>query len=236
MSNSSNSSTHLIENPSVKFISSTLPFIENEPEIKTIDQLIAYCARVSNPSNQNNPNSSKLIKYCIDHKHWSILEMASVCLEITTSRAIAAQVLRHRSFHFQEFSQRYAKSQSFQPIDLRLQDSKNRQNSIETEDPELKAWFDLEYKNILEHSTRLYETALEKGVAKEVARFILPLSTTTRLYMNGTIRDWVHYINLRTGLETQKEHRIIANEAKLIFIDKFPIIADALGWINDEVI
>jgi thymidylate synthase (FAD) len=221
--------------PCVNFIASTVPAIMDEPSIVTIDQLIAYCARVSNPNNQNNPNSSKLIKYCIDHKHWSILEMASVCLEITTSRAIAAQILRHRSFHFQEFSQRYAQSQSFQTIETRLQDTKNRQNSLTTDDTNLDEWFQTEYQKFLTASSTLYNQALDRGIAKEVARFVLPLSTTTRLYMNGTIRDWVHYINLRTGPETQKEHRIIAELAKSIFVAKFPIIAEALGWSVESI-
>ena len=193
------------------------------------ERLIAYCARVSSPT-QDNPEYSKLLKYCIKNAHWSVFEMASLCVEITTSRAIAQQILRHRSFHFQEFSQRYAAATSIEIYDARRQDIKNRQNSIDDMTKEDQIWFLDAQMELSDKSLSLYEQALKKGIAKEQARFLLPLATTTKLYMHGTVRDWIHYINLRASNGTQLEHQEIALAIKDIFLDKFPTICEALEW------
>lgn len=190
---------------------------------------IAYCARVSS-SQQDNPEINKLLKYCLKHRHMSIFEMASMCLEIQTSRAIAPQILRHRSFSFQEFSQRYAGITSFEEVSPRRQDTKNRQNSFDDLDEDALTWF----KTMKEHQEMVavasYEHAISRGISKESARFLLPLSTSTKLYMSGTIRSWITYLEVRCGPETQKEHRDIANEIKKIFTEQLPIISEALGW------
>lgn len=193
------------------------------------EKTIMYTARVSNPSNQTSSNP-KLLKYCIDHGHWSIFEMANMCIEIETSRAIAAQILRHRSFSFQEFSQRYAEALGFEEYPARRQDSKNRQNSIDDMSEEDKKWFLDAQKEIRGISWNLYIEALRRGVAKEQARFLLPLSTKTKLYMNGSIRSWLHYLDLRCANGTQLEHKEIADAIKKIFIEQLPIIAEAKGW------
>jgi len=194
------------------------------------EKTIGYCARVSNPKNQDNPDVAGLLRFCIKHGHWSIFEMANMVVEIETSRGIAAQILRHRSFSFQEFSQRYAEAQGFEEVKPRRQDKKNRQNSLDDLHKHDKEWF----KNVLSEQNRRsysqYKEALSRGIAKESARFLLPLNTQTRMYMNGTIRSWIHYIELRTHESTQKEHRDIANEIKGIFSQHLPVIADALGW------
>jgi thymidylate synthase (FAD) len=198
------------------------------------EKLMAYCARVSNPSNQDSDNYAKLLKYCIDHQHWSIFEMASMSLEINTTRGIAAQILRHRSFNFQEFSQRYADttllSEEIPVFELRRQDTKNRQNSIDDITDETRVKWNTKIREHFAKSKALYDGMIADGIAKECARFILPLATPTKLYMNGTIRSWIHYINLRSAHGTQKEHMIIANEAKEIFKTQFPIISEALSW------
>lgn len=194
------------------------------------EKLISYCARVSNPENQSNPNYEKLLKYCIDNKHWSVTEMGSMCLEITTSRAIAQQILRHRSFHFQEFSQRYSKVTEFETYEARRQDLKNRQNSINDLTKETKLWFETRLIKVQEDSKWFYEEALNKGISKESARFLLPLSTQTKLYMHGTVRDWIHYINLRIGNGTQLEHKDIALKCQEIFKEQLPLISKALLW------
>jgi thymidylate synthase (FAD) len=195
---------------------------------------IAYCARVSNPNNQNNENISKLLKYCIDHNHWSIFEMAFMTLEINTSRGIAAQILRHRSFTFQEFSQRYADASHLTeeiPLpELRSQDHKNRQNSIDDIDQEKLVRYNVMMRQHFAKSKALYDDMLKDGIAKECARFVLPLATPTRLYMSGSVRSWMHYMQLRTANGTQKEHIDIANRCKDIFVEQFPIISQALGW------
>lgn len=196
------------------------------------EKLIAYCARVSSP-NPENPNIEGLLSYCIKNSHWSVFEMGSMCVEIVTSRAIAQQILRHRSFHFQEFSQRYAKATSFETYEARRQDLKNRQNSIDDMNENDLEWFYNAQEEIQYISNGLYEEALERGIAKEQARFLLPLSTTTKLYMHGTIRDWIHYLNLRNGYGTQKEHQAIALNIKKIFLDNLPIISNALEWKKD---
>jgi thymidylate synthase (FAD) len=195
---------------------------------------IAYCARVSNPQNQDSENVAKLIKYCIDHAHWSIFEMASLCLEINTTRGIAAQILRHRSFTFQEFSQRYADTtllaEEIPLFELRKQDTKNRQNSTNDLDEEIIYRWSSKLREHFAKSKAIYDGMIKDGIAKECARFVLPLATPTRLYMNGTIRNWIHYIELRSSNGTQKEHMDIANQCKSIFIQQFPIISEALDW------
>lgn len=192
------------------------------------EDLIAYCARVSNPSNQNNTTTApKLLKYLIKHKHWSPFEMASMTLEIKTSRAIAAQILRHRSFSFQEFSQRYSVAQELEEIEFRRQAEKNRQSST---DEFTDGFFLSKVREHLGKSVSLYNEAIKLGVAKESARLLLPLTTETTMYMSGTIRSWVHYIDLRSQQDTQKEHREIAEACKKIFIENFPNISLALDW------
>lgn len=192
-------------------------------------ELIAFCARVSNPSNQFNlETSEKLIRYLIKHKHWSPLEMVSACLEIETTRDIARQILRHRSFSFQEFSQRYAdptKDLDFVLREARLQDTKNRQNSIATDDPELTAWWNAKQKFIIDTVRSTYAEAIERGIAKEQARAILPEgNTVSRLYMNGTLRSWVHFIELRSANGTQLEHMEVARECAKVIADVFPMV------------
>ena len=194
---------------------------------------IAYCARVSNPKNQDNESIAGLLKYCIKHQHWSIFEQAFMTLEIETTRGLAAQILRHRSFTYQEFSQRYAESTALGDIELpelRRQDDKNRQNSIDDLDPKVVDKLNRQMNTLFTSAYSLYNQMLEEGVAKECARFVLPLATPTRLYMSGTVRSWLHYIELRTGHGTQKEHMEIASECKSIFSEQFPTIASAM-WL-----
>ncbi len=197
-------------------------------------ELIAFCARVSNPSNQFNMDTAdKLIRYLIKHKHWSPLEMVSACLEITTTRDIARQILRHRSFSFQEFSQRYAdptKDLDFVLREARLQDEKNRQNSIDTNDAALKAWWDAKQKFIIDTVRETYTEAIERGIAKEQARAILPEgNTVSRLYMNGTLRSWIHFIDLRSGNGTQKEHMEVARECAQVIAEAFPMSTEFIN-------
>lgn len=197
-------------------------------------ELIAFCARVSNPSNQFNMDTAdKLIKYLIKHQHWSPLEMVSACLEIETTRDIARQILRHRSFSFQEFSQRYAdptKDLDFVLREARLQDQKNRQNSIHTDDVALKAWWDAKQKFLIDYVKATYAEAIERGIAKEQARAILPEgNTVSRLYMNGTIRSWIHYIQLRKENGTQEEHRDVALECARVIAEAFPMAEDIIN-------
>ncbi len=219
---------------SVKLISITQPTGEHmqtlPEELQTPEGLIAYTARVSSP-HQDNPDYVRLLHYLIKHKHWSPFEMVDMTVEIVTSRAIAAQILRHRSFVFQEFSQRYAEVAEFETYEARRQDTKNRQNSIDDLSDEVKERFLEQQKAVQSLAYTLYREALANGVAKEQARFLLPLSTQTRLYMKGNLRSWIHYIELR-GLTpgTQKEHREIVMEIYYIFGCNFPIITQALGW------
>ena len=198
------------------------------------EQHIAYCARVSNPNNQDNENFAGLLKYCIKHQHWSIFEQAFMTLEMETTRGLAAQVLRHRSFTFQEFSQRYAStnllSSDIELPELRRQDTKNRQNSIDDMDPFEVQNLEMQTQTLFDSATALYEQMLNRGVAKECARNILPLATPTRIYMTGSVRSWIHYINLRSGHGTQKEHMQIAEGCREIFTEQFPEIATALEW------
>ena len=194
---------------------------------------IAYCARVSNPNNQDNEKFSGLLKYCIKHQHWSIFEQAFMTLEITTTRGIAAQILRHRSFTFQEFSQRYAPTSFLGDIELpelRRQDDKNRQNSIDDLDPVIVEKLNRQMITLFSSANNLYKQMLDAGVAKECARFVLPLATPTKLYMTGSIRSWLHYIELRSAHGTQKEHMDIANSCKKIFVEQFPSISEAMEW------
>lgn len=190
------------------------------------EQLIAYMARVSNPANQNNTETSaKLIKYLIDHKHWSPFEMVNMCVEIETTRSVAAQILRHRSFSFQEFSQRYAEVTTYPIIpDLRRQDFKNRQNSVDDLDPELVSSYEHDIIELFNSATELYDRMIADGVAKECARDVLPLATPTKLYMNGTIRSWIHYCQLRCANGTQKEHQIIAREVWKLLQEHLPSV------------
>jgi len=197
------------------------------------EKTMAHIARVSNPNNQDNPNYAGLLRYCIQHEHWSVFEQSFMTLEIETTRGLAAQILRHRSFTFQEFSQRYADSNLLGEIELpelRRQDVKNRQNSIDDLDPAISEKLQKQMITLFSSSLALYNQMLESGVAKECARFVLPLATPTRLYMSGSCRSWIHYINLRSAHGTQKEHMDIANECKSLFIETFPTIAEALEW------
>jgi thymidylate synthase (FAD) len=202
------------------------------------EKLMAYCARVSNPSGQNNDNIAKLLKYCIMHEHWSIFEQAFMTVEINTTRGIAAQILRHRSFTFQEFSQRYADatllSEDIPLFELRRQDNKNRQNSIDDISDETKVKWNTKIREHFAKSKAIYDGMIADGIAKECARFVLPLAVPTRLYMSGTIRSWIHYINLRSSHGTQKEHMDIANNIKRIFIQQLPVVSQSLEWANDQ--
>ena len=199
------------------------------------EKTMGYVARVSNPANQENPKVAGLLSYCIKHGHWSVFEQAHMTLEINTTRGIAAQILRHRSFTYQEFSQRYADSSLLAeeiPLpELRRQDTKNRQNSIDDVDPFVRQEFQIKMKKHFDEGMKLYKEMLDAGIAKECARFVLPLATPTRLYMTGSVRSWIHYIDLRSANGTQKEHMDIALGAKKIFIEQFPAVAEAMEWI-----
>ena len=201
------------------------------------EEQIAYIARVSNPNNQDNPNYAKLLAYCIKHQHWSIFEQAFMTLEIETTRGLAAQILRHRSFTFQEFSQRYADTSlmtkgSLIPIpELRRQDLKNRQNSTDDLDPDKVKMLEKEIAQHFHDAQDLYRYMIDMGVAKECARFVLPLAVPTRLYMSGSVRSWIHYIDLRSAHGTQKEHKVIAEECREIFKVQLPTVSEALGWV-----
>ena len=198
------------------------------------EQTMAYIARVSNPANQENENYAGLLKYCIKHNHWSVFEQSTMSLEIETTRGIAAQILRHRSFTFQEFSQRYADANLLGEIpvpELRRQDTKNRQNSTDDLGDYVKLTLQEKIRIHFKHSMTLYNDLLEHGVAKECARFVLPLATPTRIYMTGSCRSWIHYINLRSAHGTQKEHMVIAEECKKVFTEQFPAVSEALEWL-----
>jgi len=219
----------------VKLLSYSQPTGEfRDMGIADAQELIAYCARVSNPSNQlNTETSDKLIRYLVKHQHWSPLEMVSACIEITTTRDIARQILRHRSFSFQEFSQRYAdptKDMAFVTREARLQDTKNRQNSISTDDTELQAWWDAKQKFIIDQAQSIYSEAIAKGIAKEQARAVLPEGLTeSRLYMNGTLRSWIHFIELRSANGTQLEHQEVAIACAKVIAEIFPMTSDLLA-------
>lgn len=219
----------------VKLLSYSQPTSEfRDLGLADAQELIAYCARVSNPSNQlNTETSDKLIRYLVKHQHWSPLEMVSACIEITTTRDIARQILRHRSFSFQEFSQRYAdptKDMAFVTREARLQDTKNRQNSIQSNDSELHAWWDAKQKWIIEQASLTYKEAIERGIAKEQARAVLPEGLTeSRLYMNGTLRSWIHFIELRSANGTQLEHQEVAIACAKVIAEIFPMTTDLLA-------
>ncbi len=214
-----------------QLISYTQPYESEfqEPVADSPESLLAYCARVSSP-NQENPKYEKLLSYCMTKGHWSVFEMADMTVEITTSRAIAQQILRHKSFSFQEFSQRYATANlGFEKYQARRQDVTNRQNSIDDMNEEIIKWFNNAQHEMIQSSQRLYEGALERGVAKEQARFLLPLSTQTKLYMKGSIRSWIHYLESRLSFATQKEHREIAEEIFTILCEVFPVVGKLIG-------
>ena len=216
----------------VSLVSVTKPEIKG---IKNAEDLVAFCARVSNPSNQMNAETApKLLKFLIKHKHWSPFELVDMCVEIKTSRGIAAQILRHRSFSFQEFSQRYSEATDYEDVELRLQGDKNRQvgeDLLPKNHPEFNNLNGL-LAETLSLSEHCYQTMIDNGIAKEVARMVLPLTTQTTIYMKGSLRSWIHYIELRAQENTQKEHRLIAEDCKKIFINNFPVIAEALEWKN----
>jgi len=199
------------------------------------EQTMAYIARVSNPKNQDNEKYAGLLRYCIKHNHWSVFEQSTMTLEISTTRAIAAQILRHRSFTFQEFSQRYADSSLLGdkiPLpELRRQDDKNRQNSIDDLDPFEVQKLEMQMKTLFDSSMALYQQMLGRGVAKECARMVLPLCTPTKIYMTGSCRSWIHYIDLRSAHGTQKEHMDIANACRKVFMEQFPEVSEALEWV-----
>ena len=198
------------------------------------EKTMAYIARVSNPSNQDNENYSGLLRYCIKHNHWSVFEQSTMTLEIETTRAIAAQILRHRSFTFQEFSQRYAQTNSLGDIELpelRRQDLKNRQNSTDDLEPDIVDKLNKQMITLFSSSQSLYNQMIESGVAKECARMVLPLCTPTRIYMTGSCRSWIHYINLRSAHGTQKEHMEIAKKCQKVFTEQFPSVSEALEWV-----
>ena len=216
----------------VELVSITLPELQKQ---MSPEEFIVYIARVSNPSNQMNVETApRLINYLIKHKHWSPFEFVDMTVEIVTRRSIAAQILRHKSFAFQEFSQRYSSVTNIQDIELRKQAEKNRQSSAESHNPEWVGGVKLSdiISGHFQASLNLYNEMINAGIAREVARDILPLATETTLYMKGSIRSWIHYLELRTNEDTQKEHREIANEIKIIFSNKFPNIAEALEWKN----
>jgi thymidylate synthase (FAD) len=198
------------------------------------EKLMAYCARVSNPKGQDNDNYAKLLKYCIEHQHWSIFEHGFMTVEINTTRGIAAQILRHRSFTFQEFSQRYADTallaEDIPLFELRRQDTKNRQNSIDDISDEVRVKWNTKIREHFAKTKSIYDDMIKDGVAKECARFVLPLATPTRLYVSGNVRSWITYIALREKSGTQKEHMDIANGCKEIFVQQFPTISEALDW------
>ena len=209
---------------------SSVQLITSTPDA---EKSMAYIARVSNPKNQENDDFTGLIKYCIKNEHWSVFEQAYMTLQIETTRGIAAQILRHRSFTFQEFSQRYADSSQLGDIplpELRRQDFKNRQNSIADLPDELKKRFNTKIAVHFKDASDLYEELLEEGIAKECARFVLPLATPTRIYMSGSCRSWIHYIHLRSANGTQEEHKNIALSCKSIFKQSFPIVSKSLNW------
>ena len=199
------------------------------------EETMGYVARVSNPKNQDNPKVAGLLSYCIKHGHWSVFEQAHMTVEIETTRGLAAQILRHRSFTYQEFSQRYADSSMLSKVipipQLRRQDDKNRQNSIDDLDPFVVQDFDLKMQRHFVEGMKLYKEMLDAGVAKECARFVLPLATPTKLYMTGSVRSWIHYINLRSAHGTQKEHMDVAEGVRSIFSEQFPVVAKALEWV-----
>ena len=218
-----------------RIMNQTVKLISVTPDA---EKHMAYCARVSNPNNQDNENISRLLGYCIKHGHFSVFEQAFMTLEINTTRGLAAQILRHRSFTYQEFSQRYADtsflSEQIPLFELRRQDDKNRQNSIDDIPDEIRSKYNVLIREHFAKAKGIYDEMLKDGIAKECARFVLPLATPTRLYMSGTVRSWIHYISLREKNGTQKEHMDIAKECKTIFCEQFPTVAEALGGVEKD--
>jgi len=215
----------------VELIALTKPVKEDIKDF-TPEEIMGYVARVSNPANQmNSETAPKLLGYCIKNAHWSVFEHVSMTVSIETSRGIAAQILRHRSFCFQEFSQRYASATQNEVYPARRQDNKNRQNSIDDMSDDDKEFFRYAQEDVWATANTLYQEALSRGIAKEQARFLLPLSTQTKLYMTGNVRNWIHYLDLRCGNGTQLEHKEIADAIKMIFIEQFPSISEAKGWV-----
>ena len=208
-----------------------------ERGVKTAEQLIVYTARVSNPDNQDNVDTgAKLLKYCIEHGHWSIFETASMTVEIETTRAIAAQLLRHRSFTFQEFSQRYARTpDKAKTTPARMQDTKNRQSSLPCESDETSWWWEQEQRRAFHAAEEAYAAALSRGIAKEVARMVLPMATPTRLYMTGSVRSWIHYLKARLDPATQLEHRLVAEDIARVFAEEFTVVSEACSLREKEV-
>ena len=200
------------------------------------EKTMGYVARVSNPNNQENPKVAGLLSYCINHGHWSVFEQAHMTVEINTTRGLAAQILRHRSFTYQEFSQRYQDVSHIRediPLpELRSQDLKNRQNSVDDVDPAVVERFNSEMRKHFDAGIDLYKSMLHAGIAKECARFVLPLATPTRLYMTGSVRSWIHYINLRSAHGTQKEHMDLVKNVRKVFMEQFPIVSQALDWVS----
>ena len=200
------------------------------------EKTMGYVARVSNPDNQDNPKVAGLLSYCIKHGHWSVFEQAFMTVEINTTRGLAAQILRHRSFTYQEFSQRYQDVSHIRediPLpELRSQDLKNRQNSVDDVDPAVVERFNSEMRKHFDAGIDLYKSMLHAGIAKECARFVLPLATPTRLYMTGSVRSWIHYINLRSAHGTQKEHMDLVKNVRKVFMEQFPIVSQALDWVS----
>ena len=221
--------------PNIEIASPKVCLVSATPDA---EKTMGYVARVSNPNNQENPNVAGLLSYCIKHGHWSVFEQAHMTLEINTTRGLAAQILRHRSFTYQEFSQRYADTNLLSPYipvpDLRSQDHKNRQNSIDDVNDETKAFLQGRIHQYFIEGMDLYNELLREGIAKECARFVLPLAVPTRLYMTGSVRSWIHYIDLRSAHGTQKEHMEIAELCKQHFICQFPTVAKALDWCDDD--
>lgn len=212
----------------VKLVAMTKPMIEG---VDTPEQFIAYCARVSNPNNQlNNETAEKLLTYCVKNKHWSIFETVNIVMEINTTRDIARQILRHRSFSFQEFSQRYAEvAEMSEPRETRMQDFKNRQNSIETDNDKLTEVWEAYQRNVIRYAQTTYDWAIKNGIAKEQARVVLPEGLTmSRMYMSGSLRSWIHYCELRMGNGTQKEHRLIAEQCWNVIVEQFPSLKNVL--------
>ena len=211
----------------------TVKFVSITPDA---EKTMAYIARVSNPKNQGNEKFAGLLKYCIKHNHWSVFEQSSMTLEIETTRGLAAQILRHRAFTYQEYSQRYADSSllgdSIPLPALRRQDDKNRQNSIDDIDPKERQHYEIEMQRHFDEGMNLYKKMLDAGIAKECARFVLPLATPTRLYMTGSVRSWIHYIELRSAHGTQKEHMDLVENVRKVFIAQFPTVSQALDWIS----
>lgn len=208
-----------------------------ERGVRSAEALIVYTARVSNPSNQDNVDTgAKLLKYCIEHGHWSIFETASMTVEVATTRAIAAQLLRHRSFTFQEFSQRYAKTtDKAKTTKARMQDPKNKQSSLPCESEETAWWWEQEQRRAFHAAEEAYAAALDRGIAKEVARMVLPLATPTRLYMTGSVRSWIHYLKARLDPSTQQEHRQVAIDIAEIFREEFPVVSEAIALSNKNL-